>query len=327
MSSHLQQLIFKTNSKSFEDSALKIFNYQAKNNPVYEEFLYHMKTDPRKVRMVSEIPFLPVDFFKSHKVICKGKTEKVIFTSSGTTGITKSRHYVADINLYEESFVRTFKSFYGNPADYCIIALMPDAEERKDSSLVYMAGKLIRLSENPLSNFYLNDFDKLIEVLKIQKNKKQKTIILGLSYALMDFAENIPMRLRDTIIMETGGMKGKREEMPKVGLHSFLKKSFGVNEIHSEYGMTELLSQAYSSGNQKYFCPPWMKIMIRDPYDPFSLMETGKTGGINIIDLANIYSCSFIETRDMGKLFNDGSFEVLGRLDQSEIRGCNLMME
>ncbi|MFH2142830.1 MAG: acyl transferase [Bacteroidota bacterium] len=326
MLSNPRQLIFEQSLKKFEKTALNIFKFQAENNPVYKKYLKYTGRKAVEINNIPEIPFLPVDFFKSHHIVCGNKKEEIIFTSSGTTGSQKSKHFIVNTKLYEESFSKTFKMFYGDLADYCMLGLLPNMDERKDSSLVYMVKKLIELTNHPISGFYLDDIQKLTNVIKTLEQRKQKTILLGLSYALLDFAEKTVLKLSNTIVMETGGMKGRREEITKTGLHDALKKGFGVQDIHSEYGMTELLSQAYSKGNGKYFCPPWMKILIRDPYDPFNYLPFRQSGGINIIDLANLHSCSFIETKDLGKLYPDGSFEVLGRIDHSEIRGCNLMM-
>ena len=285
-----------------------------------------MNVVPHSVNKIEDIPFLPIQFFKSHRVISKSVSEVITFTSSGTTGSITSKHRVSDLNLYEKSFLTAFELFYGHPSEFAILALLPSYIERGGSSLVYMADRLINDSHNEHSGFYLKDIDALIEKLTFLEKTNQKTILLGVSYALLDLIEKQQFKLKNTIVMETGGMKGKRKEMIKDELHSILKNGFGVDQIHSEYGMTELLSQAYSIGEGVFHTPPWMKIRTRDTEDALSFVE-GKTGGINVIDLANLYSCSFIATQDLGRIREDGSFEVLGRFDASDIRGCNLMVQ
>src|SRR6056297_83896 len=312
--------------RQFNDLALKIFDYQAENNPVYKEFLYHLGVNVSSVDNYKNIPFLPIEFFKTHKVISGNQDDKIIFYSSGTTGTTRSKHYLKDIKLYENSFLNTFSRFYGDIENYCVLALLPTYLGNESSSLVYMVDRLIQKSTHPESGFYLNNIEALASQLKKLDASGQKTILFGVSYALLDLAEMFPMQRSHTTSMETGGMKGTRKELTKKELHQFLTQKLGVQKIHSEYGMTELLSQAYSKGDGKFFAPPWMKILIRDTYDPFSLVPQGRSGGINIIDLANIYSCSFIETQDLGKINKDGSFEVLGRFDYSDVRGCNLLV-
>lgn len=314
------------NEAEFQTLALEVFRYQSKNVPVYRDFLSHLKINPEKINDFREIPFLPVELFKSHEIIALNRKAEIIFESSATTGIIPSRHYVADKTLYEESFGRSFNKFYGSPSGYCILALLPSYLDRSGSSLVYMAGKLIQQSKNPDSGFYLHDYEKLISLLVKLKNTGQPTLLLGVSFALLEFAEKYNEDLEGIVFMETGGMKGKRKELVREDLHAVLKAQFNLGNVHSEYGMTELLSQAYSKGNGIFYTPPWMRVLVRDSYDPFLLLETGNTGNISIIDLANIYSCSFIATSDLGRLNNDGGFEVLGRLDNSDIRGCNLMI-
>ncbi|MEE4197609.1 MAG: acyltransferase [Bacteroidales bacterium] len=310
----------------FNDLALKIFNYQAENNPVYKEFLYHLGVNLSSVDHYTKIPFLPISFFKSHRVLTFPEKHETVFYSSGTTGKTRSKHYIKELKLYEKSFRETFTRFYGKVEDYCILALLPTYLENENSSLVYMVNQLINQSTHPRSDFYLDKTDTLARQIEALEKSGQRTILLGVSYALMDLAEKYPMQLSHTIIIETGGMKGTRKELTKKELHQFLSGRLGVEKIHSEYGMTELLSQAYSKGDGRFFSPPWLKVLIRDTYDPFSLVPQGRSGGINIIDLANIHSCSFIETQDLGKINPDGSFEVLGRFDNSDIRGCNLLV-
>lgn len=319
--------IFAINSnKRFNDIAIKIFNYQSQNNPVYKEYLFHLGTNISSINKIEEIPFLPIEFFKTHKVVCNSGQILKTFHSSGTTSTERSNHYLTDISIYEKSFIASFEKYYGKINDYCILALLPTYLENESSSLVYMVNHLIQESGHSESGFYLNNIEELALKLKSLIQNEIKIILIGVSYALIDLAEKFPMNLHNTIIMETGGMKGKRKELTKKELHNFLMSQFGVESIHSEYGMTELLSQAYSSGQGKFYSPPWMKILIRDTYDPFSYLGKEKSGGINIIDLANINSCSFIETKDLGKINEDNSFEVLGRFDYSDIRGCNLMV-
>jgi len=315
-----------SNDSSFNDIALKIFNYQAGNNPVYKEYLFHLGTNISSVNKLEEIPFLPIEFFKTHKVITGTSEIENTFFSSGTTGMTRSNHFITDISIYERSFLKAFKNVYGDLSDYCILALLPTYLENESSSLVYMANSFIKNSEHPDSGFYLNNLDQLAAKLESLEKYNTKILLIGVSYALLDLAENYKLDLSNTIIMETGGMKGQRKELTKKELHEYLSTKFGVKSIHSEYGMTELLSQAYSSGQGKFKTPPWMKILIRDTYDPFSYLQKGRSGGINVIDLANINSCSFIETKDLGKINQDDSFEVLGRFDYSDIRGCNLLV-
>ncbi len=304
---------------------MAVFKYQAAYNEIYMRYLTALKIKTEAVTELEQIPFMPIDFFKTHKVISgdnSSHNEAWAFTSSGTV---QSRHYVTDTAVYEKSYLKGFAHFYGNIDEYCVLALLPSYLEREGSSLIYMAADLIKKSGHRESGFYLHNFDELILKLKELEYAKQKTILLGVTYALLDLAEEIGMKLNYTIVMETGGMKGKREEMVREELHTVLCQRFGVSAIHSEYGMTELLSQAYSKGNGIFYCPPWMKVMIRDTNDPFSFLPDNKTGGINIIDLANINSCSFIASQDLGKSYSDNSFEVLGRFDNSDIRGCNLL--
>ena len=327
MKNYINKIFRISNFKEFETLALEAFWLQIENNAVYNAFCKNLNIDFNKINNIYQIPFLPVEFFKNNNVVSIGEPYDQIFTSSGTTGMITSRHLVKDASLYEKSFHLSFEKFYGNISDYCILALLPSYLEREGSSLVYMASELIKKSGHKNSGFFLYDHHKLYEIITEQMNKNEKTLLLGVTFALLDFAEKYPVKLSNMIIMETGGMKGQRKEITRKELHDTLCKSFGINEIHGEYGMTELLSQAYAKSSGIYNSPPWMKIMIRDQYDPFSYIENGKTGGINIIDLANIYSCPFIETKDLGRLNNDDSFEVLGRFDNSDTRGCNLMVE
>ena len=311
--------------EEFNLAALEIFKYQAIHNKIYKQFLEINKINIEKIDSIKDVPFLPIEFFKTYKIITGNNSSKEVFYSSGTTDQARSKHYITHPEIYRLSFRKSFSIHYGNPENYCFLALLPSYLERKNSSLVYMMNDFIDNSKYDESGFYLYDHSELIEKLSHINLRKIPTILLGVSFALLEFAENHSLNLNNIIIMETGGMKGKREEITRAGLHKILIKSFGVNSIHSEYGMTELLSQAYSKGEGKFYAPPWMKILIRDNYDPKSYMPCNKSGGINIIDLANLYSLSFIETQDIGKINIDGSFEVLGRIDNSEIRGCNLL--
>lgn len=312
--------------EQFEKIALDVFRYQSINIPTYKEYLERLKIKVEEVNSIDKIPFLPIQFFKTREIKPLNSQTQVIFTSSGTTGDQTSRHYVVDTNLYETSFTKAFSLFYGNPSDYCIIALLPSYLERQGSSLVYMADKLIKLSNHPNSGFFLNEFDLIKERLERLDATEQKCLLIGVSFALADFAERYQIKLENTVIMETGGMKGRRKEMVREELHKLLCNAFGVETIHSEYGMTELLSQAYSNGHGIFRCPPWMRIITRDPYDPFTTLPKQRSGAINIIDLANINSCSFIQTEDLGRVFDDNSFEVLGRMSDAQLRGCNLLV-
>ena len=315
-----------SSQKQFEKIALKVFRFQYENNLVYKQFCSFLETDVQKVKSLEQIPFLPIQFFKSHKVISNEKPVQETFTSSGTTGMKTSKHFVTDVSLYEESYRKGFSQFYGNIVDYVVLALLPSYLEREGSSLIYMVEDLIKMTNNPESGFYLHNHEDLIEKLTRLDNSGQNIILIGVTYALLDLIEKHSFQLQNTIIMETGGMKGQRKEMIREELHEQLCQGFGVTSIHSEYGMTELLSQAYSLGNGVFDCPPWMQILVRDTEDALTYIPDGKTGGINIIDLANINSCSFIATQDLGKKNPNNSFEVLGRFDNSDIRGCNLMV-
>ena len=315
-----------SSQKQFEKIALKTFRFQYENNLVYREFCDFLKTEVQKVKSLEQIPFLPIQFFKSHAVVSSTNAAEETFTSSGTTGMATSKHFVTDISLYEESYRKGFSQFYGNIEDYVVLALLPSYLEREGSSLIYMVEDLIQMTNNPESGFYLHNHEELIEKLTRLDNSGQNVILIGVTYALLDLIEKHPFQLQNTIIMETGGMKGQRKEMIREELHEQLCQGFGVTAIHSEYGMTELLSQAYSLGNGVFECPSWMQILVRDTEDALTYVSSGKTGGINVIDLANINSCSFIATQDLGKKNPNNSFEVLGRFDNSDIRGCNLMV-
>lgn len=320
--------IFSISTKAqFNETALNIFRYQAENCLVYKEFISHLAVKPAEINQVNEIPYLPISFFKTHRVVSNTATEEIVFSSSGTTGMSQSKHFVTDVAIYEDSFNKAFQQFYGIAKDTCILALLPSYLERDGSSLIYMVDALLKQSEHPESGYFLHNHEDLYNRLQERQNADQKTILIGVTYALLDFLDKYALDFPDLIVMETGGMKGKRKEMVREELHDILKAGFGVDYIHSEYGMTELLSQAYSSGNGIFDCPPWMKVVLRDTNDPLTLLEKNQTGGINIIDLANINSCSFIATQDLGRVFPDGSFEVLGRFDNADIRGCNLLVQ
>ncbi|WP_027394866.1 acyltransferase [Aquimarina latercula] len=323
----LSETIFTIqNNEDFEKMAIRVFQHQYINCQVYQRFCNLLGITKSAVTTSKEIPFLPVEFFKQEKITSSPSNVQQVFTSSGTTGSITSKHYVTNLGIYENSFSKGFKHFYGDITDYTILALLPSYLEREGSSLVYMADKLIKDSKQTNSGFYLDETKKLITTLKELTKEHKKIILIGVSFALLDLIESNDIQLNEnTIVMETGGMKGRRKEIIREELHQILKKGFGISKIHSEYGMTELLSQAYSKGDGLFHCPPWMNISTRDPEDALTPLETNKTGGINIIDLANINSCSFIATQDLGKTYDDGSFEILGRFDNSDIRGCNLM--
>ena len=307
----------------FNVLALKIFHKQCRENRIYQNWCRQMGINISEVYRLEQIPFLPISFFKTHEIMTGNFKPEAIFQSSGTTQHTKSRHSIKDTGLYRKSFLTSFQHFYGDIKDYCILALLPSYSP--GSSLVMMADELIRLSGHTDSGFYADDEEKLFSILKQLEASGQKTILLGVSFALLDFAEKYPIQLAHTIVMETGGMKGRKKEITRKEFHEILKTRFGLNQIHSEYGMTELLSQAYAKIDGLFYCPPWMKVFVRSEYDPQDFGETGK-GMLLIIDLVNIYSCAFIATDDIGEVFDDGSFEVYGRQDASDLRGCSLLM-
>ncbi len=321
-----QQIFGISNGEQFADAALQVFRHQAQHCAVYREFIKGLRVDVDSVKQVGQIPFLPIEFFKSHAVVSNTDAVEVIFTSSGTTGLITSRHPVTDVNWYVASFRKAFELFYGDIKDYTVLALLPAYLEREGSSLIYMAEDLIKQSNNPDSGFYLYNHEELYNQLKKQQENKKPTLLIGVTFALLDFVEAYQIDFPELIVMETGGMKGRRKEIIREELHDILTKGFGVDAIHSEYGMTELLSQAYSKGDGIFNCPPWMRIITRDTNDPVTLMPDGRVGGINIIDLANVNSCSFLATQDLGRVYADGSFEVLGRFDNADIRGCNLLI-
>lgn len=313
--------------QDFNEIALQIFRHQATNNEVYNKYISCLNIDINTIRSYRNIPFLPIQFFKTQEVLEQGLEPKITFTSSGTTGMVSSRHYVPDLDWYELSFQKAFAFFYGDVKEIAILALLPNYLEREGSSLIYMVDDLIKQSEQPESNYFLYNHQELFDVLQQLKVKGTKTILIGVTYALLDFIESYPIDFPELIVMETGGMKGRRKEMIREELHQILGAGFGVEKIHSEYGMTELLSQGYSYGDGLFQTPPWMKILIRDTNDPLTLLDNSKTGAINVIDLANYHSCSFIATQDLGKFHADGSFEILGRFDHADIRGCNLLVQ
>ena len=319
--------IFNIKSTSdFNAMALDVFKFQFKNNRIYRSFCDLLYKHPSEVRTIEDIPFLPIQFFKSHRIVSSTLDSEIIFSSSGTTGSITSKHHVVDTNLYKKSYLKGFEYFYNNIENYAILALLPSYLEREGSSLIYMVEDLINKSNNPKSGFYLNNLEALNKTILELENAQQKTLLIGVSFALLDLVESFNFDLKHTTIMETGGMKGRRKELIREELHQILNQGFGTKHIHSEYGMTELLSQAYSKGNGVFKTPPWMQVLIRDTEDPLTVLPNGKTGGLNVIDLANINSCAFIATQDLGKLHQDNTFEVLGRFDNSDIRGCNLMV-
>jgi hypothetical protein len=321
----MQDRIFHIqNHAQFEELALKIFDYQMNNNQTYSTYATLILKGKKPVN-IYDIPFLPISFFKTDQIICQSRAVEKVFISSGTTGV-QSKHLVSDISLYKESYLKSFELFYGDVTQYCILSLLPSYREQESSSLIYMVDDLIAKSKHEQSGFYLNDYEKLFRTLEKLEKKGEKTILFGISYALLDFAEQFSQKLQHTIIIETGGTKGNKK-IVKEKLHQKLKAAFSLETIHSEYGMSELLSQSYSNGNGIFKCPSWKKIIIRDVNDPLSIIGENKTGGINIIDLANIYSCPFIATQDLGKIFDDGTFTILGRFDNSDLRGCNLLIQ
>jgi phenylacetate-coenzyme A ligase PaaK-like adenylate-forming protein len=322
-----QQQVFSIETEQqFTDMAMQVFRYQAQHCTVYKQFISGLNLNTESITQLSDIPFLPIEFFKNHEVISSTDAAEVTFTSSGTTGMITSSHLVTDVSWYQQSFRRAFELFYGDIKQYCVLALLPAYLERSGSSLVYMADDLIKQSSHPDSGFYLYNHEELHQQLIKQQKAGTPTLLIGVTFALLDFVEQHAINFPNLIVMETGGMKGRRKEMIREELHDILCKGFGVNAIHSEYGMTELLSQAYSKGQGIFDCPPWMRIQARDTNDPITPVGYGKTGGVNIIDLANINSCSFLATQDLGKVYPDNSFEVLGRFDASDIRGCNLLI-
>ncbi len=321
-----QNTIFSIkNAADFKTAALQVFKFQFENNSVYRSFCDLLYKNPSDIHRIEDIPFLPIQFFKSHTIVSSEANIQKVFTSSGTTGQTTSKHAVTDLSVYEKSFENAFHYFYGNIEDYVVLALLPNYLEREGSSLIFMADALIKQSKQLESGFYLNNLDALKNTLLKLESENRKILLIGVSFALLDLVEYHQFQLKNTIIMETGGMKGRRKELIRQELHNILKAGFGVPEIHSEYGMTELLSQAYSKGQGIFNCPPWMQALTRDTEDALTIQNPEQTGGLNVIDLANFNSCAFIATQDLGKIYSDGSFEIIGRFDNSDIRGCNLM--
>ncbi|MBB5639336.1 phenylacetate-coenzyme A ligase PaaK-like adenylate-forming protein [Pedobacter cryoconitis] len=327
MKTLIPQIFSIRDDEQFNEAALAIFKYQAEFCVPYHQFITNLNIKADQITRVADIPYLPISFFKSHTVVSNTEKEEIIFSSSGTTGQIQSKHFVTDLKVYEDSFNKAFEQFYGKIEDTCLLALLPSYLERDGSSLIYMIDALLNQSKHPDSGYFLHNHEELFNKLNTLKAAGQKTILIGVTYALLDFLELYQVNFPELTVMETGGMKGKRKEMVREELHEILTSGFGVDAIHSEYGMTELLSQAYSSGNGVFDCPNWMKIVLRDTNDPLTLLNSNQTGGINIIDLANINSCSFIATQDLGRLLPGGSFEVLGRFDNADIRGCNLLVQ
>jgi len=330
--SDLEKRVFAASPGNFNRLALELFQFQYAENPVYRAYCDHRRINPADIDHPAKIPFLPISAFKTKQVMTTAFEPAAVFESSGTTGQVPSRHFVKDISIYREGFSKSFDHFYGRPEDKCILGLLPSYLEREHSSLVMMVNELIRKSAHPLSGFYLQDHEKLHRTLQHNELLKTPTLLIGVTYALLDFAEKFPMQLRHTTVVETGGMKGRREEMTRSAVHQLLQRQLGIGLVNSEYGMTELLSQAWSKGDGIFHCPAWMKVLIRDEDDPLFVRDAARvkdkpiSGAINIIDLANIYSCAFIATDDTGRLYANESFEVLGRLDDSEARGCSLMV-
>lgn len=326
MGTLISQIFAIDNKDKFEELALEVFKFQFVNNNVYAGFLEHLKINASSVDSIDQIPFLPIQFFKSHKIISSKEKTQEMFSSSGTTGTIQSKHFVTNLELYENSYTNGFTHFYGAIENYTVLALLPSYLERKGSSLIYMVDDLIKKSKSPDSGFYLHNLKDLSQKLLQLEAQNKKIILIGVSFALLDLIDYQQFNLNNTIVMETGGMKGKRKEMIREELHEILCKGFGVDRIHSEYGMTELLSQAYSKGKGIFETPPWMRVFARDTEDALCFLPPNKSGGLNVIDLANLNSCSFIATQDLGKIHHNGSFEILGRFDNSDIRGCNLMV-
>lgn len=324
----IQKRIFSIdNEETFNEVCLQVYRHQKNNCSVYGKYTDLLGKKAQDIRHYTEIPFLPIVFFKTQQVLSKGHPAAIIFSSSGTTGTTASMHHVADISWYDKSFRSCFQQFYGDVKKMAVLALLPSYLERSGSSLIYMVDDLIERSQHPSSGYFLYNHRDLFHTLQQLKKQRIKTLLIGVTYALLDFCEQYHVDFPELIVMETGGMKGQRKEMIREELHNILSTGFGVKKIHSEYGMTELLSQGYSFGDGVFQTPPWMKVLMRDTNDPLSLIGKGRTGAINIIDLANYHSCSFIATQDLGKLHENGHFEILGRFDNSDIRGCNLLVQ
>ncbi|RFM36668.1 acyl transferase [Chitinophaga silvisoli] len=318
--------IFSSDGSDLETLSLETFRFQYRENALYRAYTDALRIQPDKVRSLAQIPFLPIQFFKTHQITCGNFEPQLVFESSGTTQTINSRHLVKEAAIYEQSFLTAFERFYGPVTDFVVVGLLPSYLERQHSSLVYMVQDMVQRSGHPASGFYLYEHDKLYHQLLELEARGQKTLLIGVTFGLLDFAEQYALQLKNTIVMETGGMKGRREEWTRDQVHGFLKERLGCSHIHAEYGMTELLSQAYSYGQGLFNTPPWMKVLVRDENDPFQLYTEKAAGVINVVDLANVYSCSFIATEDIGRLHEHGTFEVLGRLDNSALRGCSLMV-
>ncbi|HMJ67491.1 MAG TPA: hypothetical protein VK508_01275 [Cyclobacteriaceae bacterium] len=323
-----EEVLYQVNGQSFDEIALRLFHFQAKHNPVYSEYIRHLGVVPHSVKSPDNIPFLPVSLFRTHEVKTGKWPSQVVFTSSGTTETISSRHAIHNLRFYLDNAARSFSFFYGDPGNYAILALLPSYVERGGSSLIAMIEDFIIRSKTIEAGFYHNKPGDFLEALEnLSKKKGKKVIVWGVTYALLDLADERELDLSNCIVMETGGMKGRRKEITRAELHEYLGRRLHSERIHSEYGMTELMSQAYSEGNGVFRCPPWMRVTLRDPEDPRDVAAARQRGGINIIDLANIRSCAFIETQDLGRTGQNGNFEVLGRMDNSDIRGCNLLVE
>lgn len=318
--------MYAVNDSNFEDIAIRLFRFQAENNPVYKQYLQNLKVKPTRIERLLEVPFLPISFFKTQKIQTGTWIPETEFSSSGTTGLQTSRHLVANLEFYLRHSVKTFERFYGSLQQYHVLALLPAYLERKGSSLIAMIDHFIRCSESEHSGFYLYNLDELVQKIEALQTGSRKILVWGVSFALLDLAEKFEIDLSKAIVMETGGMKGRRQEITRQELHSFLNQRFNTSVIHSEYGMTELMSQAYSQGLGYYNLPPWMKVIFRELNDPFNYLQ-GRAGGINVVDLANFKTCAFVETQDLGKSIETGQFEILGRMDNSDVRGCNLLVE
>jgi len=325
MTTGMEQRIFEAGQADFTKLILDVFQFQYQNNRLYRSFTNLSGVDPGSVSVVTEIPFLPISFFKTHDVHTTEFVPEAVFESSGTTGTGGSRHEVRRLDLYRKSFMLGFEQFYGRVTDWCVIGLLPAYLERSQSSLVVMVDELIRRSGHPMSGFYLYEHDQLYKVLQGLEAQGQKTLLIGVTFALLDFAERYSLPLNHTVVMETGGMKGRRKEITRQELHAYLMARLGLKAIHAEYGMTELLSQAYSAGDGIFKAAPWMRVLVRKEDDPYVVGQEGE-GILNIIDLANLYSCAFLATEDVGKVYRDGRFEVSGRVDNSDIRGCSLLV-
>lgn len=325
--SHFQETIFSEKPFNFKEKAIELFHFQYNNNLVYQEYCHLINCNPSTVKSINSIPFLPISSFKNFQIKTTEFQPEITFSSSGTTGSTTSKHYVKNLETYYNSFLNTFNYFYTDISEYTVMGLLPSYLEREGSSLILMVDEFIKRSNSSKSGFFLNNQNELVETLKHCNERNEKVLLIGVSFALLDLVENFELTPNpNLIVMETGGMKGRRKELIREELHAILKTGFQAKQIHSEYGMTELLSQAYSHKNGLFNCPPWMKVVLRKQDDPLQVSENTPTGAINVIDLANIYSCAFIATDDLGKLSTTGEFEVLGRFDSSDVRGCNLLV-